>query len=75
VPDAHRADGPDGMRASRWGFPIITPIFLFPTSARPKTAIGQRHGVVPVIGEVVADLATGRVPSLELSLFDPGRFA
>ncbi len=47
------------------------------TDGRVTVAAGfSGHGFkfVPVIGEVVADLATGQAPSLDLTLFDPGRF-
>jgi sarcosine oxidase len=47
------------------------------TEGRITVAAGfSGHGFkfVPVIGEVVADLATGVSPRLDLDLFDPGRF-
>jgi sarcosine oxidase len=36
---------------------------------------GHGFKFTPVLGEVLADLATGRVPSYDVSMFDPGRFA
>jgi sarcosine oxidase len=36
---------------------------------------GHGFKFTPVLGEVLADLATGRVPSYDLSMFDPRRFA
>ncbi len=47
------------------------------TDGRVTVAAGfSGHGFkfVPVVGEVVADLATGQKPSLDLTLFDPARF-
>ena len=36
---------------------------------------GHGFKFTPVLGEVLADLATGRASSYDLSMFDPGRFA
>jgi sarcosine oxidase len=36
---------------------------------------GHGFKFTPVLGEVLADLATGREPSYDLSMFDPRRFA
>ena len=47
------------------------------TDGRVTVATGfSGHGFkfVPVVGELLADLATGVSPSVDYSLFDPGRF-
>ena len=36
---------------------------------------GHGFKFTPVLGEVLADLATGRAPTYDLSMFDPRRFA
>jgi sarcosine oxidase len=49
-----------------------------PGATRVVLACGfSGHGFkfTPVLGEVLADLATGEAPAFDLAMFDPGRFA